>query len=256
MNQSDALNHQASSVGHSSFFKIEVANIVWYLQIFVDGLCWSNFENQSCGIATAVRSIDQQCLAMNVPLANTEDEPAWVRDCIQAVQNGNNNSYSQLVSHYQQTIGQQMLRFSRDTAVREELTHDVFVEAYLSLKSYRYDSPFVHWLRRIAVRVGYRHWKNQKRSQNQQFMTEEQWALIANSGASQKLLATEAAEIIDCVLAQLPPADRLVLTVVYLDGCSLKEAAFRCGWTQTGTKLRVFRARRRLASLIKEKNDE
>ncbi len=72
VNQSDALNQQVSSVGHSSFFKIEVANIVWYLQIFIDGLCWSSFENPFCGNATAVRSIEQQCLAMNVPLANTE----------------------------------------------------------------------------------------------------------------------------------------------------------------------------------------
>ncbi len=44
-------------------------------------------------------------------------------------------------------------------------------------------------------------------------MTEEQWALFANSGASQKLLATEAAEIIDCVLAQLSPRRQAVLTV-------------------------------------------
>lgn len=256
MNQLDSLNHQTSSVGHSSFSKIEVANVARYLQLLFDSLCWSQFENQVCEVAMSIQAVEQLVLAMQFPVADADNDPEWVRSCVQAIQNGNNNSYSRIVSHYQQTIGQQMLRFSREPVVHEELTHDVFVEAFLSLKSYRYDSPFVHWLRRIAVRVGYRHWKQLKRNHNQQGITEEQWELIAKSGASQELLAAEAAEIVHCVLAQLPPADRLVLTVVYLDGCSLKEAAFRCGWTLTGTKLRVFRARRKLTQLLNEKHYE
>ncbi|MFM8477846.1 MAG: sigma factor-like helix-turn-helix DNA-binding protein [Planctomycetaceae bacterium] len=33
------------------------------------------------------------------------------------------------------------------------------------------------------------------------------------------------------LLARLPPPDRLVLTLIYLDGCTVAEAADRAGWT-------------------------
>ena len=50
-------------------------------------------------------------------------------------------------------------------ATREDLVHEVFVEAYLSLRTYKAHSPFLHWLRKIAVRVGYRYWKGHARAQ-------------------------------------------------------------------------------------------
>ena len=82
---------------------------------------------------------------------------------VAAAQNGDGDAYGNIVELHQSTIAAQMRRFSRDPSVIEELTHDVFVEAYMSLKSYRSDSPLLHWLRKIAVRVGYRYWKRQSR---------------------------------------------------------------------------------------------
>ena len=82
---------------------------------------------------------------------------------VAAAQNGDGDAYGNIVELHQSTIAAQMRRFSRDPSVIEELTHDVFVEAYMSLKSYRSDSPLLHWLRKIAVRVGYRYWKRRSR---------------------------------------------------------------------------------------------
>ncbi|MFO0940671.1 MAG: RNA polymerase sigma factor [Pirellulales bacterium] len=244
------------NVGHSSSREIEVASVVEFFQSWTVGRNWMQLYPHGLRGFRVIEIVEELFLAMHVPLESSEVEPEWVRNHIRAVQNGNSGSYSQVVNHYQQTIAQQMIRFSMESRIREELTHDVFVEAYLSLRSYRFDSPFLHWLRRIAVRVGYRHWKKLKRSQIQQSISEEQWHSITSNGVNQEILADEAAELVYCMLAQLPPADRLVLTVIYLDGCTLKDAAFRCGWTLTGTKLRVFRARRRLAQLLNEKDHE
>ena len=175
-------------------------------------------------------------------------EPDDVRD-VAAALSGDGEGYRRLVQRYQAEIGDQMRRFSRDPAIRDQLTHDVFVEAYLSLHSYRGSAALLHWLRRIAVRVGYRYWTNQKPQKGQSQLSEEDWRqLVAKSPSSGD--AAEAAEAIHTLLAKLSPTDRLVITLVHLDGCTMAEVADRTGWTVVGTKVRVFRARNRLRNLL------
>src|SRR5580692_7865290 len=91
----------------------------------------------------------------------TEDL-AW-QDCRQCVA-GHNDACARLFKRYEADVARQLWRFTRNRAVCEELVQEVFVEAYLSLKRYRPQSvPFLHWLRKITTRVGYRYWKNQSR---------------------------------------------------------------------------------------------
>ena len=67
--------------------------------------------------------------------------------------------------------------------------------------------------------------------------------------------AAEAGELVHAVLAQLPPRDRLVLTLLYLDECSVAEAAQLSGWSKAMVKVQAHRARKKLKSLIEERND-
>ncbi|MEM7317206.1 MAG: sigma factor [Planctomycetota bacterium] len=84
-----------------------------------------------------------------------------------AALNGDGDAFSRIVELHQDSIAAQMRRFSRDKTVIEELVHDVFVEAFVSLKSYQASSPLLHWLRKVAVTVGYRYWKKQSRKVEQ-----------------------------------------------------------------------------------------
>lgn len=142
-----------------------------------------------------------------------------------------------------------MSRFSRDFAVRDELIHDVFVEAYLSLRNYKGSAPWLHWLRKIAVRVGYRYWTSRRAGDGEITLSDGDWQQLCGSlpNAGE---ASEAAEVVYALLAQLAPSDRLILTLLYLDGCTMAEAADRAGWTVVGAKVRAFRARNRLGKLI------
>ncbi len=148
-----------------------------------------------------------------------------------------------------------MRRFCRDPAVRVDLTHDVFVEAYLSLRSYRGTAPWIHWLRKIAVRVGYRYWTNRQGRACEVLLSEDDWRRLDGT-LPEPTQATAAADLVYAVLAQLAPSDRLILTLLYLDDCTMAEAAERAGWTVVGTKVRAFRARNRLRKLIEGGFDE
>ncbi|MHC4221917.1 MAG: RNA polymerase sigma factor, partial [Planctomycetota bacterium] len=135
-----------------------------------------------------------------------------------------------------------------DRGVCEELVQEVFVEAYFSLSHYRGEAAFMHWLSRIATRVGYRLWKKQKQ--------EKQYVQIMDfDGLAEEddlLEAAQASEILHRLLARLPRADRLVLTLMYFENCSTDEIARRMGWNRAMVKMRAYRARKKI-KIIAEK---
>ena len=63
-----------------------------------------------------------------------------------------------------------------------------------------------------------------------------------------------AAEILHSLLAQLPRADRLVLTLMYFEQCSTRDIAERMGWSRAMVKMRAFRARRKLKTIAEREN--
>jgi RNA polymerase sigma-70 factor (ECF subfamily) len=142
-----------------------------------------------------------------------------------------------------------MWRFSRDRTVHEELVQDVFVEAYLSLGGYGGRAPFGHWLARIATRVGYSYWKRQARRRRTETYSIEEWDRLRERPAD-GVEAVEAAELVHGLLERLPARDRLVLTLRYIDGCSVAETARRTGWTQALVKVQTWRARKKLQKLL------
>ena len=168
---------------------------------------------------------------------------------IAATLSGDGEAYRRLVLRYQGIISQQMSRFSRDASVREELVHDIFVEAYMSLRSYRGTAPWLNWLRKVAVRVGYRYWRSRKSLVNEITLPENAWEHLRGT-IPNPVESIAAAEIVYAMLAQLAPTDRLVLTLLYVDGCTMAEAADLAGWTVVGAKVRAYRARNRLKKLI------
>lgn len=177
------------------------------------------------------------------------DAADW-RD-IRASLDGDGEAYSRLVRRYQQPIAASMWRFTRDRGQWEELVQDVFVEAYLSLRSYRGTAPLLHWLRRIATRVGYRWWKQQARRRAESSSAVQDWDGILADDRTQ-VSPSEAAQAVHAILERASVRDRLVLTLLYLEGCTVEEAARRTGWSATMVKVQAFRARRRLARILKE----
>lgn len=176
-------------------------------------------------------------------------DEADLRD-IRASLSGDGPAYARLVERYQNEIAAQMWRFSHDPGMLEELVHDVFVEAYTSLRSFRGTAPFLHWLRRIATRVGYRYWKRHKRDEAHR-VTLQDWDSVVGAqdpAAEQQ----QASELLEHLMAQLSPSDRLVVTLLHLDELSVAQVAQRTGWSQVSVKVRAHRARKKLKALLEK----
>jgi RNA polymerase sigma-70 factor (ECF subfamily) len=161
---------------------------------------------------------------------------------------GDGRAYERLLRRHQQQIAARMWRFTRDRTDLEELVHDVFVEAYMALGGYQGRGPFAHWLNRIATRVGYRFWKRRTR-QARQTVPLQDWDAPAEAARS-PLETAQADRLLHELLDRLPPRDRLVLTLMYLEERSVNEVAEQVGWSVTMVKVQAHRARKKLRALL------
>jgi RNA polymerase sigma-70 factor (ECF subfamily) len=169
-----------------------------------------------------------------------------VRRCL----GGDGDAYRRIIARHQSMVAAIMWRFSRDPSVHEELVQDVFVEAYESLPRYRGTGPLSHWLARIATRVGYAYWKRERRSRYVVSLSARDVETLADAPADEPVDYAEAAALIHRLLGALPPRDRLVLTLRYVDGLSVERTAEQTGWSKTMVKVQALRARGKLKALV------
>ncbi len=170
-------------------------------------------------------------------------------DDIQACLGGDETAYERLIRRHQEQITRLMWRFSRDSTVCERLVQDTFVEAYLSLKSYKAKGPFGAWLKKIATRAGYRFWKERDKAKELLSLDDIDFAMQDNQ---KEIEPGKAAEILHTLLARLNRADRLVLTLMYFEDCTTKEIAERMGWTGAAVKMRALRARKKIKKITEK----
>lgn len=166
---------------------------------------------------------------------------------IQASLAGDEKAFARLVERYEQQVAGLMWRFTRDRGQLAELVQDVFVEVYFSLPRYRGRAPLLHWIRKIATRVGYRFWK--ARDQRRDVASIHDYDLPSRPAEASELAPADAAELLDRLLGKLAPPERLVLTLQYLEGLSAEEIAGRMGWTKAMVKMRAYRARKKLRQI-------
>lgn len=165
---------------------------------------------------------------------------------------GDAAAYGRLVGRYQLSVGQYLWRFTRDKTACEELAQTVFVEAFFSLGTFAGRSPFWSWLKVIATRTGYRHWRTQGQERRRGNVNLDLVGPVAceEPDASEQTVRKEEVERLVRMLDQLPPRDRLVLTLMYLEEHSVAEIAELTGWSQTLVKVQAFRARNKLKKLM------
>jgi len=170
---------------------------------------------------------------------------------------GDEDAFERLVRRHQAAVGRLMWRFARNHADQDELTQEVFVAAWTALRTWRRTGSFDHWLRRIAVRVGYGYWRRRGKDTERLEFTEsvdelmDQGAVLADREQhAASAAAAEAGELVHRLLARLSDRDRLVLTLLHLEGLSVAEIAEATGWSQSLVKVQAHRARGRLRKLM------
>jgi RNA polymerase sigma factor (sigma-70 family) len=166
---------------------------------------------------------------------------------IERILAGEQHLYAEMVDQYKRyayTIAQKILQNRPDA---EEATQDAFVKAYHHLKGFNQQSKFSTWLYRIVFNTAISY----KRKNKQQFQSLENTFVEYRGEGEGMLEKTDRKKFLNLAMAKLNEADRTALTLFYLQEFSLEEIAEITGMPANTAKVRIHRARLRLADELK-----
>ncbi|MFO1451958.1 MAG: RNA polymerase sigma factor [Opitutaceae bacterium] len=174
--------------------------------------------------------------------------------CATRAQAGDMSALDELVSRHHAAITRLLWRFARSRADLDDLVQETFLRMVRGLPAWRPHLPFSHWLLRIATNTGRDYFRRRR--------VRDRWQVPAGSSSGETdapppeavdpgadPAARAAAEEVKQLLDHLSPDERALLTLHHLEGWGLADIARNYGWTLTATKLRAWRARRRLRAL-------
>jgi len=131
----------------------------------------------------------------------------------------------------------------------DDLLQESFLQVFQSLRGWRAEASLATWIDRVAVRCAYRYLSQRGRRIQTDPLDDQSAAALTSPDegpGERRQLARDGVARLYAALDELAPAARLAFTLHELDGRSLAETAALVGSSVTATKLRVWRARKRI----------
>ena len=126
----------------------------------------------------------------------------------------------------------------------DDLVQETFIAAFRALATYRGDAKLSTWIDRIAVRVVFHHIRARKPTVSLESVGE-----VGTSGEIEdQTHARDGLRRLYAVLATMSPDARAAFALYAIDGRSISEVAAVTGTTTVAAKLRIWRARREVAT--------
>jgi RNA polymerase sigma factor (sigma-70 family) len=180
---------------------------------------------------------------------NINDQPL-----IDAILAGDTQSFNVIVDRYKDLVFTLALRILKHREEAEEASQDTFIKVFRSLNRFKGDSKLSTWIYKVAYFTCLDRLKKQKREQHivaiDEF-TEHQVKTIDN--ALDMMEKEERKEAIQDCLQLLPSNDVALLTLFYFEELSLDEIAKIVDLTANNVKVKLYRSRKKLASILRER---
>ena len=173
---------------------------------------------------------------------------------INQILSGDANAFTQLVNRYKDLVFTLALRMLKNREEAEEVSQDTFVKTYRSLNKFKGDSKFSTWIYKVAYNSCLDRIKKNKKYLNDveiNEFTEHQVKTVNN--AFDALVEEERNQLIQDCLHLLPSDDSFLLTLYYYEEQSLDEIADIVGISTNNVKVKLFRSRKKLASILKDR---
>jgi len=178
---------------------------------------------------------------------------------VAAIAAGDETAFEQLFERHRRHVARVAGRFFAQREQIEEIIQDSFTKAYFALPTYHgtHAASFKAWLTQISVNSCYDQLRRARRRPEQtldisdneghQFATQLR-AVDAGSDVERTVMSRDLAAKL---LARLSPDDRMVLTLLDVQGFSVAEIAEMTNWSVSKVKVRAHRARGHLRKVLR-----
>jgi RNA polymerase sigma-70 factor (ECF subfamily) len=171
---------------------------------------------------------------------------------------GNEAAFEQLFERHRRRAARIAGRFFPQREQIEEIIQDSFTKVYLALGSYHgtHAASFQAWLTQIVVNSCYDQLRRARRRPEHSLDELEeseghQLAAQLHSAGSNVENALVSRDLAIKLLARVSPEDRLVLTLLDVEGFSVAEISEMMNWSISKVKVRAQRARAHLRRVLR-----
>jgi RNA polymerase sigma-70 factor, ECF subfamily len=182
------------------------------------------------------------------------------RELVRKAQQGDAQAFETLVYKHQGRVFAVAGGILRNRQDVEDISQQVFVKAYFSLKKFDQRSAFSTWLYKITVNECWDLLRKKKvrplvyeselsEEQASTYLAKDQTADPGPDVTEQLAAREQLDQWLDC----LEERDRTMLTLKEVQGFTVEEIAEIVGINSNTVKVRLFRARQRIAELIRRR---
>lgn len=162
---------------------------------------------------------------------------------ISRILSGEQTLYATLVNRYKTYAVTLAHKILLNTPEAEEVAQDAFVKAFQNLAKFQGTAKFSTWLYRIVFNTAISY----KRKYRPSFQSLENTSVEHSPDSEGTLERTDRSKYIFQAMARLSDEDRTALNLFYLEEFSLEEIADITGINKNTIKVRIHRARQRVA---------
>ncbi|WP_400077743.1 RNA polymerase sigma factor [Winogradskyella sp. R77965] len=172
---------------------------------------------------------------------------------IEAINNGNTRAYAQLVDRYKDLVYTLALRMLKNKEEAEEVAQDTFIKVFKSLHKFKGDSKFSTWIYRVAYNTCLDNIKKNKKHLNNVAIDEYTFnKLDTIDNALDNIIKEEKSALIKNCINKLPEDSSALLTLFYFEELSLDEISKIINVEANTVKVKLFRARKKLAVILEQ----
>jgi len=172
---------------------------------------------------------------------------------IEAVRKGNVQAFSFLVEKYQNMVYTLALKLLKKPEEAEELAQDTFIKAYQKIDSYEGKSKFSTWLYSITYNACISELRKRriefKSLDDRQISDQDEMKMHDYYRETKK---EDQEKYLNLALSKLPEDDQVLVTLYYYENQSMDEISQITGLTVSNIKVKIFRARKRMYTLLHE----
>jgi RNA polymerase sigma-70 factor (ECF subfamily) len=182
------------------------------------------------------------------------------KNLISRCQAGDESAFESLVVKYQRELFHLVSWNVGSAAEAEDIVQDILSKVYFSLAKFDNDRPFYPWLRRVAINQCYDELRRVRRRKILKFteLNDQDTRLIerlmsvpqAEPSSPTPSNGEEMRSLMQKVLERLPEKQRMAIVLRDFRQVSYEEMAETMRCSKQAVRLKVFRARARLRTLI------
>ena len=171
------------------------------------------------------------------------------------LESGDKKYLSVLYQRYAEDVYRKCVAMVKNDETAKDLTHDIFLRAFLKIADLKDKNSFKYWIKTIAYNFCINH-LNLRKSIKTDRIEDEARIIDDNSESQEKILQEMNLEQLEILLERLPDTDRLILLMRYQDDLSIKEIQEALSIGASAAKMRLKRAKEKLAELFQQYKEE